>query len=157
MVGVAEKAACTLARRASEGESPLSRGARFLRAHRANMEKYHEHVGNVLHVVQPITRPLPENRLMNGQPKPGFYIVVALVVLALVIFAVVRSDIFAPKSHQKTQTIDPEALKPKPEAPDASTPTTVSVYKFVPQERLPEVTGTSAYTPLEKTSNTVKF
>ena len=40
-----------------------------------------EHVGNVLHVVQPITRPLPENLLMNGQPKPGFYIVVALVVL----------------------------------------------------------------------------
>ncbi len=94
---------------------------------------------------------------MNGQPKPGFYIAVAVVVLGLVIFAIVRSDIFAPKAEQKNQDIDPEMLKPKPEAPDAATPTTVSVYKFVSGERLPEVTGTSAYTPLEKTGNTVKF
>jgi len=55
---------------------------------------------------------------MNGQPKPGFYIVVALVVLALVIFAVVRSDIFAPKANQpKDEPIDPNVPKKKAEAP----------------------------------------
>ena len=77
---------------------------------------------------------------MNGQPKPGFYIVVALVVLALVIFAVVRSDIFAPKAkHRPDEPIDPNALKAKAEAPDTGNVTTVKEYKFVPSEKLPEV------------------
>src|SRR5947209_7045674 len=95
---------------------------------------------------------------MNGQPKPGFYIVVALVVLALVIFAVVRSDIFAPKAkHRPDEPIDPNALKAKAEAPDTGNVTTVKEYKFVPSEKLPEVKGTSKYTSLDDTGNTVKF
>ena len=34
---------------------------------------------------------------MDGQPKPAFYAVVGLVVVALIGFAIYRSDIFAPK------------------------------------------------------------
>jgi NitT/TauT family transport system substrate-binding protein len=95
---------------------------------------------------------------MNGQPKPGFYIAVAVVVLGLVIFAIVRSDIFAPKATTNgDEPIDPNALKAKAEAPDAADVTTVKEYKFVPSERLPEVKGTSAYKALKETDNTVRF
>jgi hypothetical protein len=48
-------------------------------------------------------------------------------------------------------------LKVPAEAKDDANVTTAKEYKFIPSERLPEVTGTSAYTPLEKTGNTVKF
>ncbi len=37
-----------------------------------------------------------EKHAMNGQPKPAFYAAVALVIVALVAFAIYRSDIFAP-------------------------------------------------------------
>ncbi len=93
---------------------------------------------------------------MNGQPKPGFYIAVALVVLGLVIFAVVRSDIFAPKADNKPDEIDPAALKAKAEAPDDANVTTVKEYTFVPSEKLPEVKGASEYAPLDS-DNTVRF
>src|SRR5262245_48172292 len=92
---------------------------------------------------------------MNGKPKPGFYIAVALVVLGLVIFAVVRSDIFAPKADKRPDEIDPNVLKPKAEAPDDSNVTTVKEYSFIPSEKLPEVKGASGYAPLA--DNTVKF
>ena len=35
---------------------------------------------------------------MAGQPKPAFYAAVAAVVIALIAFAVYRSDLFAPKA-----------------------------------------------------------
>jgi NitT/TauT family transport system substrate-binding protein len=94
---------------------------------------------------------------MNGQPKPGFYVAVAVVVLGLVIFAIVRSDIFAPRANKSPDEIDPNVLKSKAEAPDDANVTTVKEYAFIPSEKLPPVTGTSDYTLLEKTDNTVKF
>ena len=42
---------------------------------------------------------------MNGQPKPAFYIAAGAVVVALIAFAVYRSDVIAPKA--KPKTVDP--------------------------------------------------
>lgn len=111
---------------------------------------------------------------MAGQPKPAFYIVLGLVVLALLVFAVYRADIFAPKGEQpqgKTVgKVQPpvvpnggpgeakgEAGKSAGAAEVASTAgiTTVEEYKYVPGERLPAVKGTSAYKPLQ--NETVRF
>ncbi len=93
---------------------------------------------------------------MNGQPKPAFYIFVGAVVVALVGFAIYRSDIFAPKAPKNDPgTIDPKELQAKAENPDDRTVTTVKEYNFRPAERLPEVKGISAYKPLE--DNTVRF
>lgn len=94
---------------------------------------------------------------MAGQPKASFYVVVALVVVGLVAFALHRADIFAPKGKpNKIAKIDPDELGQKAEAPDTATPvTTVKEYAFRPTERLPEIKGTSAYTPME--NNTVRF
>ena len=65
---------------------------------------------------------------MNGQPKPAFYAAVVLVVLALVAFAVYRSDIFAPAPDKKKSGSDSDVrldLHPKASAhdPDAALPT----------------------------------
>jgi NitT/TauT family transport system substrate-binding protein len=92
---------------------------------------------------------------MNGQPKPTFYVAVAVVVVALVAFAIWRSDIFAPEASNKDpQPIDPKELA-KAEAPDEATPLTAKKYVWVPQERLPEVKGTSEYDAL--VDETVRF
>src|SRR4051794_36367108 len=95
---------------------------------------------------------------MAGQPKPTFYVAVGLVVLALIGFAVYRSDVVAPKAPQPQGgggKIAPEELGAKAEAPDAASATTVKEYKFKPAERLPQVKGTAAYKPLSE--NTVRF
>ncbi len=113
---------------------------------------------------------------MAGQPKTPFYVVLALVVAALVVFAVYRSDILAPRGNaNKLGRIDPKQLgqnagpvKPGPDAAPANLPvkaespdnaappaTTVKEYKFKPAERLPDIKGTSAYKPME--NNTVRF
>jgi NitT/TauT family transport system substrate-binding protein len=95
---------------------------------------------------------------MAGQPKPAFYVAVGLVVLALIGFAIYRSDIVAPKAPQpkgETGKIAPEELNAKAEAPDAASVTTVKEYKFRPAERLPEVKGTAAYKPMS--DNMLRF
>jgi NitT/TauT family transport system substrate-binding protein len=96
---------------------------------------------------------------MNGQPKTPFYIVLAIVVIGLVIFAVKRSDIFAPKGAQPGAAPSGagEVAGPGAEAPDAAGITTVKEYKFRPAEKLPEVKGTSEYKALSETDNTVRF
>lgn len=93
---------------------------------------------------------------MAGQPKVGFYIVLALVVGGLIWFAVSRSDLFLPKAGDRAQDdgAATDAL-PGAEAPDASGVTTVKEYTFRPAERLPEVKGISNYAPLE--NGTVRF
>src|SRR5260370_42352868 len=94
---------------------------------------------------------------MAGQPKPAFYVALAVVVVALIGFAIYRSDVVAPKAQQpagETGKIAPEELN-KAEAPDAASVTTVKEYKFRPAERLPAVTGTAAYKPLKE--NTRRF
>jgi outer membrane protein OmpA-like peptidoglycan-associated protein len=95
---------------------------------------------------------------MNGKPKPAFYIAVAAVVVALVAFAIWRwRDIVPTPSNT-----GPVALFPtKPTGPvvEEDTPAvlTTTVYEFVPAQTLPAVQGTSSYTPLAETDNTVRF
>ena len=91
---------------------------------------------------------------MAGQPKPAFYTAVGVVVVALIAFAIWRSDIIAPRAPKEA----PVAVKiptPPGEAPDTKGITTADKYVFVPVERLPPVKGLSAYKPL--TGNTVRF
>jgi len=92
-----------------------------------------------------------------GKPKIPFFIVLGVVVVALIIFAVWRSDIFAPEgSGDGPGTVDPDKIGGQVyEADDAMAPTTVTEYKFVPAQTLPPVMGTSAYKKLE--DNTVRF
>jgi len=108
---------------------------------------------------------------MPGQPKSPFYLALGALVIGLIVFAVYRSDILAPKGARDVGTGGPlpgateakpgGAAEPKspsatgPEAPDAASVTTVKEYKFKPAERLPEVKGISAYKPLA--DNTVRF
>ena len=98
---------------------------------------------------------------MAEQPKSGFYIAVALVVLALIGFAVWRSDLVAPKAPPAAgegaqPKIDiKEVSQPAESSQDTSSPTTVKEYRFKPAEKLPPVKGTAAYKPLE--NNTVRF
>jgi len=94
---------------------------------------------------------------MPGKPKSSFYIALAVVVALLVIFAVWRSDIFAPKgTTHGGGAIDPSKIgADNIEAPDAMGVTTVKEYEFVPAQTLPPVKGTSDYRKLE--DNTVRF
>src|SRR5271163_584785 len=100
---------------------------------------------------------------MAEQPKGGFYIAVALVVLALIGFAVYRSDLIAPKpvapgggGGEPQPKIDiKEVAQPAESSQDTASPTTVKEYRFKPAEKLPPVKGTAAYKPLE--NNTVRF
>ncbi|MBN1944477.1 MAG: OmpA family protein [Bradymonadales bacterium] len=92
---------------------------------------------------------------MAEKPKSTFYLVVAVVIIGLVVFALYRSDLFAPKGGEGQP---PEDITAPPiledEAYNAAL-TTVQEWQFVPTERLPEVRGTSAYRPLE--NNTIRF
>ena len=92
------------------------------------------------------------------RPKAGFYVVLVLVVLGLVIYAL-RDTLFPrPKGDKEGGKITAKDLGTKeggPEAPDADVPTTVKEYKFVPSEKLPSVKGVSNYDPLK--DRTVKF
>jgi NitT/TauT family transport system substrate-binding protein len=98
---------------------------------------------------------------MAEQPKSGFYIAVALVVLALIGFAFYRSDLVAPKvpvapGEGPQANIDPkEVAQPAESNQDTASPTTVKEYHFKPAEKLPPVKGTKAYKPL--VNNTVRF
>jgi hypothetical protein len=97
---------------------------------------------------------------MAGKPKPGFYVVLGIVVLGLVGFALWRMDILAPKgkSDASDQKISKEELarikgggkaaKGQVEAPDDRAPTTKTEYSFVPEAKLPPVKGVSSYQPL---------
>ncbi|MGA9923579.1 MAG: hypothetical protein WBQ29_09255, partial [Isosphaeraceae bacterium] len=102
-----------------------------------------------------------------GQPKPTFYVALALVVLGLIGFAVYRSDIVAPKpalpqggggaGGQPQGRLEPKDLGPEQaaESTDSTSPTTVKEYNFKPAEKLPPVKGVAAYKPLK--DNTVRF
>jgi NitT/TauT family transport system substrate-binding protein len=102
---------------------------------------------------------------MAGKPKASFFVVLAVVVVGLVAFALFKAGILAPEGQGKNiKPIDPaqlgqkapEQTGKKAELPDAAPPaTTVKEYKFRPVERLPEIKGASAYTPME--NNTVRF
>jgi NitT/TauT family transport system substrate-binding protein len=97
----------------------------------------------------------------EAKPKTAFYVVGAILVLGLIAFAVWRADLFAPKAKATDAgSITPDDLaKVKKteglEAPDVNVPTTVKEYTYIPEEKLPPVTGVSSYSPLK--DNTVKF
>ncbi|MFO1496702.1 MAG: phosphate ABC transporter substrate-binding/OmpA family protein [Lysobacterales bacterium] len=103
---------------------------------------------------------------MNGQPKPGFYFVVLLVILGLVGYAMYRlkapsgdngTTVSAPQDPTQgdTQASTPPAADGAAEAPDAAGITTVKEYNYVPSQKLPDVKGVSNYKAMD--ARTVRF
>ncbi|HMO15744.1 MAG TPA: phosphate ABC transporter substrate-binding/OmpA family protein [Pirellulaceae bacterium] len=102
---------------------------------------------------------------MAGKPTPAFYALVALVVIALLSFAVYRiaqrvgGDNANNVVKKQGEDIDPGKLggvgSEGVESPDSAGITTVQEYEFIPSQKLPPVQGVAAYQPLE--DNTIKF
>ena len=94
---------------------------------------------------------------MPGKPKKSFYVTLAVVVALLVVFAIWRSDIFAPEGDDHGGgRIDPGQIGTGQwEAADEMAVTTSKEYQFVPSQTLPPVKGTAAYQPME--DDTVRF
>src|SRR5512138_353221 len=84
-----------------------------------------------------------------GNPKPGFYVALLLVVAGLVGFAFWRFKNVSerPAAGGQAQTELPDERKG--EAPDTGGITTKKEYDFVPAQRLPEVKGVSSYAPMK--------
>lgn len=102
---------------------------------------------------------------MNGQPKPGFYFVVLLVILSLVGYGLYRlktpSSSDSPTPVTAGQDESPggnDAAPPSDggaEAPDTAGITTVKEYAYVPSQKLPDVKGVSNYQAMD--ARTVRF
>ncbi len=103
---------------------------------------------------------------MNGQPKPGFYFVVLLVILSLVGYGLYRlktpsgGDVPAVTVDAGQQAGSSGDPAPPPadggaEAPDAAGITTVKEYAYVPSQKLPDVKGVSNYKAMD--ARTVRF
>lgn len=92
----------------------------------------------------------------SARPKPLFFVVLGLIVLALLGYGL-RNTLFPdPDKDKKTADISLSDLQTSgTEAPDPNVPTTVQEYTFQPSEKLPPVKETSAYKPLQ--DRTVKF
>ncbi|MCC6594405.1 MAG: hypothetical protein IT479_14160, partial [Xanthomonadales bacterium] len=103
---------------------------------------------------------------MNGQPKPGFYFVVLLVILSLVGYGLYRLK--TPASDDRPPPVVADADEGRndggtttpsadggAEAPDAAGITTVKEYAYVPSQRLPDVKGVSNYKAMD--ARTVRF
>ncbi len=95
---------------------------------------------------------------MNGQPKPGFYFVVLLVILSLVGYGLYRLKTpggdAPPVTVDAGQQADNGGDQPPPadggaEAPDAAGITTVKEYAYVPSQKLPDVKGVSNYKAMD--------
>jgi NitT/TauT family transport system substrate-binding protein len=97
--------------------------------------------------------------MANGRPKPAFFLVMFAIVAGLIYYGVSRFGGMGGlgKSADSTGAISPADLANKggPEAPDANSVTTVKEYSYVASSKLPEVKGTSAYTPMA--DNTVRM
>jgi NitT/TauT family transport system substrate-binding protein len=99
--------------------------------------------------------------MSNGKPKPAFFLVMLLIVGGLIYYGINRfggAGLFSKSDSSGNVSKDELAqLQGKgPEAPDASTATTVKEYTYVASTKLPEVKGTSAYQALDET-NTVRM
>jgi NitT/TauT family transport system substrate-binding protein len=95
---------------------------------------------------------------MNGKPKPAFFAVMFLVVAALLYVGFSRFTGRSLLGRSDSTTISKDELakmKGGPEAPDGATATTVKEYTFVAGSKLPDVKGTSAYSPM--VDNTVRM
>jgi NitT/TauT family transport system substrate-binding protein len=96
--------------------------------------------------------------MSNGKPKPAFFAVMFIVVAALLYvgFSRFTGRNLLGKSDSATFSKDDLAkMKGGPEAPDGATATTVKEYTFVAGSKLPDVKGTSAYSPMN--DNTVRM
>lgn len=96
--------------------------------------------------------------MAGAKPKPGFYIAVAIVCVALIAYALNR---FSAKEGGGegggTFTADEMSQMQSPaEEADSAGITTVKEYAFVPGQRLPDVQGVSNYSPLDE-ARTVRF
>ncbi len=91
-----------------------------------------------------------------ARPKPLFFVVLACVILGLVAYGF-RSVIFPKSEFGKPVTISKDELSDAAgvEAADSNVPTTVKEYVFKPSEKLPPITQTSGYDPMN--ARTVKF
>src|SRR5262245_45020063 len=100
--------------------------------------------------------------MSNGKPKPAFFLVMLLIVGGLIYYGINRfggAGLFRGGSDSSGNVSKDELAQLQgkgPEAPDASTATTVKEYTYVASTKLPEVKGTSAYQPLDET-NTVRM
>ena len=100
--------------------------------------------------------------MSNGKPKPAFYLVTLLIVGGLIYYGINRfggAGLFHSGADSSGNLSKDELAQLQgkgPEAPDASTATTVKEYTYVASSKLPEVKGTSAYQPLDET-NTVRM
>ncbi len=92
----------------------------------------------------------------ESRPKPLFFVVLAIVILGLVAYGF-RSVIFPKSESSKSATISKDELTGAKgvEAADSNVPTTVKEYVFKPSEKLPPITQTSGYDPMN--ARTVKF
>src|SRR5215208_1486217 len=101
--------------------------------------------------------------MSNGKPKPAFYLIALLVIVGLVFVGVRR---FGGKAGlggiggrgDSAGAISKDELanaKGGVEAPDDASLTTVKEYSYVPGQKLPEVKGAAAYTPMA--DNTVRM
>lgn len=92
----------------------------------------------------------------EARPKPLFFVVLVCVILGLVAYGF-RSVIFPKNESVKPGTISVDELSDAKgvEAADSNVPTTVKEYVFKPSEKLPPISQTSGYDPLN--ARTVKF
>jgi ABC-type nitrate/sulfonate/bicarbonate transport system substrate-binding protein/outer membrane protein OmpA-like peptidoglycan-associated protein len=92
----------------------------------------------------------------EARPKPLFFVALACVILGLVAYGF-RSVIFPKDESAKPASISLDELSDAKgvEAADSNVPTTVKEYVFKPSEKLPPITTTSGYDPMN--ARTVKF
>ena len=93
-----------------------------------------------------------------GRPKPAFFAVMLLIVGALLYFGLSRytgRSILGRNDSSKISADELAKMKGGAEAPDDASLTTVKEYAYVAGSKLPEVKGTSAYTPMA--DNTVRM
>ncbi|MEI6232322.1 MAG: phosphate ABC transporter substrate-binding/OmpA family protein [Planctomycetota bacterium] len=101
-----------------------------------------------------------------GKPKPLFYVVVALVVMALAGYAVFRTDLIFPKNKPNDTIGSKDATKNSDtkttavaaggtEAADANDGLTAKKYEYVPEDKLPPVKGAASYAKMN--DETVRF
>lgn len=92
----------------------------------------------------------------EARPKPLFFVALACVILGLLAYGF-RSVLFPKDETAKTATISKDELSDAKgvEAADSNVPTTVKEYVFKPSEKLPPITQTSGYEPMN--ARTVKF
>ena len=89
--------------------------------------------------------------MAGSQPKPGFYVAAALVVVALVGYALYRFNLVGGGDRDGgTFSADEMAqLQAPAEDADSAGITTVKEYEYVSSQRLPEVKGVSSYKALD--------